>query len=93
MLLHSYAWGTTGCAGAQVAASPRLEPAVEVLEGCEESDEEVEKAGPATEAAPRGARRFSEKYSSDGQAQASACSLLQAQTRNNRAAQPVVQQW
>ena len=45
---------------------------MEVLEGCEDSDEEVEKQAPATEAAPRGARRFSEKYSSDGCAQASA---------------------
>ena len=49
---------------------------MEVLEGCEDSDEEVEKQAPATEAAPKGARRFSEKYSSNGQAQASAfCSL------------------
>ena len=34
----------------------------------EGSDEEIEKQPPATESAPRGARRFSEKYS-DNQAQ------------------------
>ena len=72
MLLQPHARGASPYAGAQVSATPRPEPAVEVLEGCEDSDEEVEKQAPATEAAPRGARRFSEKYSSDGQAQASA---------------------
>ena len=44
---------------------------MEVLDGCEDSDEEVEKRAPATEAAPKGARRFSEKYSSNGETQAS----------------------
>lgn len=78
MLLQPHAWSTSLYAGAQVSASPRPEPAVEVLEGCEDSDEEVEKQAPATEAAPRGARRFSEKYSSDGRVQASALRSLVA---------------
>ena len=49
---------------------------MEVLEGCEDSDEEVEKQAPATEAAPKGARRFSEKYFSNGEPQASALRFL-----------------
>ena len=48
---------------AQVAASARPEPAVDVHDMYEGSDEEIERQLPATESAPRGARRFSEKYS------------------------------
>ena len=94
MLLQPHAWGATRCAGAQVSASPRPEPAVEVLEGCDDSDEEVEKQAPATEAAPKGARRFSEKYSSDGQLQASALRFLVTfQRPRERAAQSGARQY
>ena len=56
------------CAHMQVAASARPEPAVDIHDTYEGSDEEIERELPATESAPRGARRFSEKYS-DAQAQ------------------------
>lgn len=47
----------------QVAASARPEPAVDIHDTYDGSDEEIERQLPATESAPRGARRFSEKYS------------------------------
>ncbi|CAL5220885.1 g2975 [Coccomyxa viridis] len=46
-----------------VAASARPEPAVDIHDTYDGSDEEIERQLPATESAPRGARRFSEKYS------------------------------
>ena len=52
----------------QVAASARPEPLVDVHDTYDGSDEEIERQAPATESAPRGARRFSEKYS-DNKAQ------------------------
>ena len=40
----------------------------------EDSDEDIEKQPPATKSAPRGARRFSEKYSeTEAQVKAAAC--------------------
>ncbi len=40
--------------------------------GCQDSDEEIERQPPGTESAPKGARRFSEKYSDDGNGRAAA---------------------
>ncbi len=51
------------CAHMQVAASARPEPALDIHDTYDGSDEEIERQLPATESAPRGARRFSEKYS------------------------------
>lgn len=49
----------------QVTASVRPQPAVDVHDDYEGSDEEFEREPAASESAPRGARRFSEKYSDD----------------------------
>ena len=51
---------------------------MDVGDGYEDSDEEVERQPPGTESAPKGARRFSEKYSADGNSRAAAPASLQA---------------
>ncbi len=55
-----------GCA--QIAGSARAAPAAEVEEYLDDGDEQVEKMAPPVDpkGLPRGARRFSEKYSDDG---------------------------
>ena len=51
---------------------------MDVGDGYEDSDEEIERHPPGTECAPKGARRFSEKYSEDGSNRAAAPASLQA---------------
>lgn len=54
--------------GAQIAGSARAAPAAEAEEHFDDGDEQVEKMAPPVDpkGLPRGARRFSEKYSDDG---------------------------
>jgi hypothetical protein len=51
---------------------------VDVGDGYEDSDEEIERHPLGTECAPKGARRFSEKYPDDGNNRAAAPASSQA---------------